>query len=119
MASKTDTIPLLNVKDDLWIVFRDFIPASQHLASVSITSLTSEATVEVAEATIYDPTLLGAATTVTFDQQGITKVVEIPSNILNRATRVKVVSGRVSVEAHGPFPFVTFIAAPPVTTFGV
>jgi len=118
MNIKTHDIPLLTAGDDGWIIFRDF----ETLGRVFVESQTQNAVVEVASATIMDPTLLGSATTLTFTQAGVMQTVALPAGTTDktfRCTRVRVTSGRVSVTFLSTVPCAVVVQAPTVTTFGI
>lgn len=102
--------------DNAWVVFRDF----EKNGLVVVEALTSNAVVEVASGPTYDPTVLGAATVLTFTQAGTVQKVALPATgtTINRATRILPISGQVKVTVTGYSPFLSFMMAPPVTTFG-
>lgn len=110
MAGKTDTFPLLTAATDVaWCVFRDF----EDLGYVLITSISSNAVVEIQSGPTIDPAVLnGAVTTVTFTQAGTQQRVGIPvaGGRINRATRFKVISGQVSLSITAPSQFVSFMS---------
>jgi len=114
---KSDTFPLVAAPyDNAWVVFRDF----EQNGMVYIEALTAGAQVQIASGPTYDPTALGTPTSFTFDQAGVVKSWTLPrtGTAINRATRVLPVVGRVKVTFTGTSPFLSFMMAPPVSTFG-
>lgn len=114
---KSDTFPLVAAPhDNAWVVFRDF----EKNGMVYVEALTTGAKFEIASGPTFDPAGLGTVTTYTFDQAGTIKSYTLPitGSTINRATRVKPLVGQIKVTFTGLSPFLSFMSAPPVTTFG-
>lgn len=118
MSTHTSTFPLAAAPiDEVWVIFRDF----ENTAQVSIKSLTSNAACTLTSGPAFDLNLMGTPSTVTFTQEGVTQVVTIPTTtkVTDRATRILVTSGKVSISISSPTPMTSFMRAPTATNFSL
>lgn len=105
MHVKKDDIPLVAFpRDELWVEFRN----QPNQAVIWISSISANATVEIASGETDDPALLTAPTTVTFTQKGIVSLTTLPlgaGNLKHRYTRIKPTSGQIAVSLGAPSEF--------------
>jgi hypothetical protein len=118
MTLHTSTFPLAAAPvDEVWVICRDF----EDDAKVSIKSLTSSATCTLTSGAAFDLNNMGSPVNVSFSQEGIIDLQNIPTSGVrtDRATRILVTSGKVSITITSPTPFTSFMRAPTASNFSL